>query len=349
MGTSPATAPFPLHPQSSTPNHVASRGKPKQHSSRVPPLTNSHISAGSRRTLSVATGGRWAKLTHHLSAPRPRPVSRRGTITAFSAKSRSRMIQSMCKLDTSQLPPGILFETLTYPRHYSGEPADWHRDLDVWTERFTKANPEAFFMWKLEFQKRGAPHFHLLIFGVGWNPKELERLNLLWRAWWYDIVGSGDKRHARRGAHLEVVKNVQQLVKYASKYVGKPDESIRAAGTGRIWGIRHRAVAPRTVLTAEISDSEFFALRRAFRRFMGARRGFFGAGGPDSGCWAALSSRAAIRYLEYLVAQAGGGAPVNRSGVIIEKQPHGTPGYPWGWIELGESIWAKRAVSRSIS
>lgn len=334
----------PVHPHDSTAHR---RGQyptvPTYGGRRRGTLTNYHISPGTTRTLSVAVGGRWARLRCANKLPHGHPVPKRGKVRIFSARSRSRLIQTLCQFATDRLPPGILFETLTYPRHYSPSPAQWHADLDDWANRFVAENPGAFFVWKLEFQKRGAPHFHLLIFGVPWTPKLLEQLQLKWRSWWYEIVGSSDRRHARRGAHLEVVASVAQVVRYTSKYVGKPDESIRADGTGRIWGVRNRAAAPRTILTAEVSDGEFFALRRSFKRLMGARRSLIGQSGPNCGGWAAVSSRAAIRYLEYLTAQSGGRLRVGAYGELIEKQSHGTPGYPWDWLESSSSSWARPA------
>ena len=53
-------------------------------------------------------------------------------------------------------------------------------------------------MWKLEFQERGAPHFHCFV-GLPECEEEL-------RAWllrqWYEVVGSGDERHLFYGVDI---------------------------------------------------------------------------------------------------------------------------------------------------
>lgn len=49
----------------------------------------------------------------------------------------------------------------------------------------------------LEFQDRGAPHYHILITGI-LDRQELSRM-------WYDIVNSGDPRHLQAGTSIQFI------------------------------------------------------------------------------------------------------------------------------------------------
>ncbi|HEY9758876.1 MAG TPA: hypothetical protein V6C97_27150, partial [Oculatellaceae cyanobacterium] len=92
---------------------------------------------------------------------------------------------------------------------------------------------------RLEFQERGAPHFHLLLFGVGFLDREW--LSLTWAA----ICGyEGVERvkHEQAGTNVERVTGYRQATAYLSKYLGKLDRSecVTCDGEimepGRWWG-----------------------------------------------------------------------------------------------------------------
>jgi hypothetical protein len=63
-----------------------------------------------------------------------------------------------------------------------------------WLRRYSKGRCGA--IWKLELQDRGAPHFHLLIFGLRYLPAALLARR------WYEIVGSGDVNHLSAGTSV---------------------------------------------------------------------------------------------------------------------------------------------------
>lgn len=313
-------APFPVHPQDSTPRPETSRGQSAT-SGRTPlGLSKGHIPPQPEYRLTLAVGGKYAKLKGPASQWTKRPESRRGKIRQFSRKARSRMIQAMCQVDTRSLPPGLLFVTLTYPRHYSEDPTDWHRDLEVWCKRLARKMPDVFGFWKLEFQKRGAPHFHLLLFG---GPHDGPRFTAF-RSWvtssWFEVVRSGDPLHRKAGTNVQRVKSVRQLVRYASKYIGKSEDDERQAGIGRVWGVINPTAVPTAIHTITVSEGEFFALRRVFKRFMGASRGYFRPGGTRSGVWVALDSGTAKRLLDLFSAKADGPIEIVAGALLLESK-----------------------------
>lgn len=90
-------------------------------------------------------------------------------ITEWSRKSRANMIKVLASLDWSPLFAGFALPamtTLTYPGDWvplapDGRTAKKH--LETFFKRFERAwGTEWVGVWKFEFQRRGAPHFHLL-------------------------------------------------------------------------------------------------------------------------------------------------------------------------------------------
>src|SRR6185503_11803793 len=101
--------------------------------------------------------------------------------------------------DRARLSPS-LFVTLTYPKQFPSDPGSYRSHLASFFKRLKRAFPTFSAIWKLEFQKRGAPHYHVLIFGVPFLAKEwLSRC-------WYAIARSGDERHFRAGTQVQRVK-----------------------------------------------------------------------------------------------------------------------------------------------
>lgn len=78
----------------------------------------------------------------------------RGAVREFMKESRRRMLR------------WPLFVTLTDPGVWPGDARRWKRDLNVWLARLKRAQPDAWAVWKVEPQMLGAPHYHLLVFGV---------------------------------------------------------------------------------------------------------------------------------------------------------------------------------------
>jgi hypothetical protein len=159
-----------------------------------------------------------------------------------------------------------LFVTLTYPGEWPGDPVRWKRDLETWLHRLRRAHPEAWAVWRLEPQKRGAPHYHLLVFGLATLPKE-------WLSeTWFEVVGSGDERHLRAGTQVQRVESWRRVIGYAAKYLAKEICELPAtwqAGVGRWWGVHNRKCARREAMQIELQGQEFYRVRRVLRRLVG--------------------------------------------------------------------------------
>ena len=169
-----------------------------------------------------------------------------------------------------------LFVTLTYPAKFPTV-EDAKRHIQLICKCIKRAFPGAGLIWKLEPQQRGAPHFHILLWGV-----ELEEF----RAWlplqWHRIAGNGDVLHLlwhqgklSKNEHcVQRVHSQNGVMKYASKYLGK---TFKVAGwaeqwTGRFWAIVNRENIPfGELVQEEVTDKKALEIIRYARKFISKR------------------------------------------------------------------------------
>jgi hypothetical protein len=188
----------------------------------------------------------------------------RGVIGGFSRHSRRRLLQLVNEIDYADLGYMPKFLTLTYPEAYPESPAVVMKHLAALRRAFERKYGKFPAPWRKELQRRGAPHFHLLLF--------LEaKVSLLWlRRTWYRIVASGDAKHFKQGVHITRCKNVRQVRSYVSKYMAKTTVDSLSPGesTGRWWGVWNKALLPRHKATVALSAKQRFAARRVIGKYM---------------------------------------------------------------------------------
>jgi hypothetical protein len=153
--------------------------------------------------------------------------------------------------------------TLTYPGQYAESPEIWKNDLDNFLRRLARRFEHASGVWKLEPQRRGAPHFHLLVWGASYHDL------LQWvSAAWYEVVGSNDERHLRAGTRVEMVRSYSGVRSYAAKYLGKEVQGGCWQYPGRWWGIFQRVKLPYgDFVVACVSPAKAVEFIRYMRRF----------------------------------------------------------------------------------
>lgn len=191
----------------------------------------------------------------------------RGEVKGFSAASRRRLMRTIASVKRdAQLP---LFITLTYPNSFPDARSS-KKHLDTFWKRFNRAFPGHGSIWKLEPQKRGAPHYHILTWGL----EPGDPINFIPAAW-YEIAGGGDIKHLHW--HMGALGNqhcVQQVyshngvMRYASKYLGKTFEVEGWQKVGRYWGVVNRENIPfGELIQQEVPRSKAIEVMRYQRRF----------------------------------------------------------------------------------
>lgn len=216
-----------------------------------------------------------------------------GVITEWSRKSRSAMCRTFAELDYSPLVeagrvPAMV--TLTYPGDWAivaPDGASVKRHMVLWRKRFEREWGEpARYIWKLEFQRRGAPHIHLWMA----PPQVPGRSGRRFWNWlseeWAGIVAHPDpderSRHLLAGTAVDVLNGLRacdpkRLAIYFTKHSSPktlgdkeyqhivPDSWRKPGhGPGRFWGVHG---LQRATATVEIAQDAYFATRRIMRRW----------------------------------------------------------------------------------
>lgn len=229
-------------------------------------LSSSTYLSGERAEFiaEFAAGG-----TQVRCGPAVRPVSKisrapRGKVRGFSERSRKRLRNKLGRYSRDELAKS-LFVTLTYPASYPS-PEVCKAQFQAFCKRLLRAFPAAGICWKEELQRRGAPHFHLLVMGVPFIKHQTVA------RWWYEIVGSGDPRHLAAGTQVKRVKSYAQARSYTEKYLGKVEQNAgEGEQLGRVWGFKgaHQRYLATMVLVG-MSRPQYAKLLRVL---CGLRRG----------------------------------------------------------------------------
>ena len=192
---------------------------------------------------------------------------RRGKVHEFTRQSRNRLIREISSY--GKLVP--IFITLTYGADYPSA-RESKKHLEVWWKRILRDHPEYWAVWKLEFQERGAPHYHLLVYCEANKPRIPKEVIA---RYWSEVVG--DPSIEKTATRVESLRSHRGGIWYATKYLAKvevkgeqaeaPDtiestgqgEAI-AAPVGRFWGVLARKNRPKSQTVHRLSPSEYKVL-----------------------------------------------------------------------------------------
>ncbi|MET8341016.1 rolling circle replication-associated protein [Streptosporangium canum] len=230
-------------------------------------------------------------------------------VTGWSRKSRANMVRALCEIDyqpmlsdPTRLPAMV---TLTYPGDWltvapNGKAVKAH--LLAFRKRYERAwDAPLLAIWKLEFQRRGAPHFHLLLVpphGLAREPGARARAAARvgagkpYREWlsavWADIVGHPDpeekRRHLLAGTGLDFAEGLKardpkRVAVYFTKHGGAQAKEYQhcvpeswtepGEGPGRFWGYWN---LERVTAAVEVTPDQAVRAARIARRWAHAQR-----------------------------------------------------------------------------
>jgi hypothetical protein len=123
--------------------------------------------------------------------------------------------------------------------------------------------------WRMGIQRRGAWHFHLLLF-VGPSIGSVRELRRFISSSWHEVTGKVSEGHLRAGTCVVAVKKWKQATSYVERYMAKPEEFPEGLETGRIWGVWNEEFLPVRWEKVEVSLRDAFKIRRIYRKL--ARR-----------------------------------------------------------------------------
>jgi len=240
-------------------------------------MSRPHLSAAERDELThnpanlprvtVAMGGRLARLQFTQPPALNPPRGTRGPITDFTRKARKRLADHLSAIDRTAVRYLPLFITLTYPKEYPVTCAETKRHLDTFCKWLVRRYPHAAAVWRLEYQTRGAPHFHLLVYNVQYiHYAQIARH-------WAKAVGSGLAAHIAAGTQVQRIRSWRGVQAYVAKYICKAGEIPAEATPGRFWGIINRNLLPTRLLVRVVAWQTAYRLRRVLWRYA-ARHGY---------------------------------------------------------------------------
>ena len=168
--------------------------------------------------------------------PAENAPSPRAAIYEFSDKSRAHLDHICCN-------SGHLVQSqfcLTYHEQIPDDGEECKRHLDKWLKAYRRRFPAGLYLWVLEFQKRGAPHFHVFL-SAPVDRQMQKKLAMSWaritkgsfekydkvQYWWHCRPDNLKEWKMDNGKY--VLK--EYVVKHAQKDV--PKEFVNV---GRFWG-----------------------------------------------------------------------------------------------------------------
>lgn len=231
-------------------------------------------------------------LTRRSPTASEQPVTG-AVITEWSRKSRSSMCRTFAELDYSPLMesgrvPAMV--TLTYPGDWevvAPDGASVKRHIVLWRKRFQREYGEpARYIWKLEFQRRGAPHIHLWM-APPISPGRSGRGFAQWLSdTWAQVVDHPDAeqkaRHRLAGTAIDVRNGLKacdpkRLAIYFTKHSSPNLDGDKeyqhivpepwrqpGRGPGRFWGVYGLKKA---ITVVEVTQDAYLTARRIMRRW----------------------------------------------------------------------------------
>jgi hypothetical protein len=260
-----------------------------------------------RYFVEIAEGGRLVVLSRKLGRKPEGLGKKKGDVVeGFSRASRNAFIKLLLSIDYKKM--GIpLFYTLTYPGEFSNDPRVWKRDLHVLFQRLQYRFGSVTSTWRLEPQRRGAPHFC----GFLWNCDELKSME--GKRWfsqqWFEVVGSGDERHLRAGTGIDIEQDIGNRIFYMAKYQTKVEKGgVKQEfdyPVGRYWGAFNRKELSITKEEIEVDRELFFKLRRPIKKMLESKleknKHREVIKGKQSGLWAMMDNEQILKLMDMTI------------------------------------------------
>lgn len=232
-------------------------------------LGNSSISATSA-VLKIFEHSITAETDCNLNPPRPKIIPKKEKITRFSKSSRRTLWKVLSRIQFKKLHHGF-FITLTYHDNFPVEKEKFKADIKYYLDRLKHVFPEIRYLWKLEFQKRGAPHFHLMtFFPKYYKIEDYSIFFLCIRKSWFDRSGCSCVSCMKRAVDIRPISSYRSASSYLGKYMAKVDDDLIIDFPGRFWGKSADLPIQEEILIRLTSD-EFLRVRSLAKRLLKSR------------------------------------------------------------------------------
>lgn len=231
-----------------------------------------------------------------------RKAGKREKIRGFTDRAKRKLLWRLQTVDYDSLRKlgyRAFFITLTYQDKFFyafKNIKDCKDDLDTLDKRLgsflKRSEVDYFYFWKLEFTKKGVPHFHLLLFCKSKNRRKFRvtRKNIigLVNRFWVEVITRNirvrdnrklkglekiisDMFKAATNVSATPINKQRVLMAYMSKELAKKHQTeFPEEYTGRFWGVLNRAVYKRFILkkVREIDIHTYIYFRRILSKLL---------------------------------------------------------------------------------
>jgi len=193
--------------------------------------------------------------------------AKRSAVKEFSGASRLRLMRLFAKIDTRTFGTPS-FVTLTFHDNWRKDYSDLKEILNKTLQYIRDSGLDIYYIWRLELQKRGAPHFHFILF----FPSELsdsavESFLSGFRLYWHRLVEPNSAPHLLYGFRVESLTTTKKAFAYVSKYCAKSDVETKFALPGRRWGAS-RDLPVMYLLKTYLPQAVFNQVKRTIRKLL---------------------------------------------------------------------------------
>ena len=190
---------------------------------------------------------------------------KREQIKGLSKGSRRRLVHLINSFGPTEQ---AFFVTLTM-REASEDFKEWKKWLNRTLTAMRYSFPTLSGIWRLEFQKRGTPHFHLLLFTNESTDFKVLRAKI--KSYWRNAVGNKNSS-SFHSCKVEKVRDVKKSGFYLAIYQAKNEQDRTDIPTGKTYGIINKKNLPVARYQGGEFQNLFFNVwaKRIYRRYIKA-------------------------------------------------------------------------------
>ncbi len=204
-------------------------------------------------------------LAGRVSASQGKLQSKRGPITKFSRKAGKRLRERVLRVNRDE---PFLHVVLTYGAIYPHRVDQAKKHLSRLWRLLHARFAEVGAIWAMQFQQRGAPHFHLVVWGV--SARAL-------RSWikeaWHSVATDDWSFVDSCGARVEQGRSLKAIANYLSSPYGVPESYLKEGlEVGRLWGVKGQSNIPDSPRELfQVKPGHEAQVERLFRRYIKAQ------------------------------------------------------------------------------
>ena len=164
------------------------------------------------------------------------PTRKAKDIKTFSENSRRRLIQLLARVNLKYYSE-VYFVSTTFDKVYPENSEELKYFLDRYLKSLKKNYPDLAYIWKLEIQKRGVPHFHFFFFIPNYTNKyKIGIVKKIIKSKWNMMLKDRNQWTKKYSVNFQTVKEKKKVFSYVAKYTSKIDSPLDKLYPGRKYG-----------------------------------------------------------------------------------------------------------------